>query len=134
MIHLLCLFVEERSESLDSVFMLINVIYSNVISLHCSMLMLYQYMCDYRFERGSLCIRTLLYRDTSQFQHKEINLGRNKFRVPKVFNIFLLRSFIFLPTFHYYLCFILYYFITSYFINIKNCHNKVLSEYRPRFI
>ena len=30
--------------------------------------------------------------------------------------------------------FILYYFITSYIINIKNCHNNNVSEYRPSLV
>ena len=35
-----------------------------------------------------------------------------------------------LPTL-YYLCFILYYFITSYIINIKIYRDKKVTEYRP---
>ena len=42
----------------------------------------------------------------------------------KVVNNFLLKSFIFFPTLYYYLCFVLYYFVTSYIINIKNFDKK----------
>ena len=52
-----------------------------------------------------------------------------EFRIWNVLSIFLVKSFIFLPTL-YYLCFILYYFVSSYIVDIKNCHNKKVREYK----
>ena len=46
----------------------------------------------------------------------------------KVVNNFLLKSFIFFPTLYYYLCFVLYYFVTSYIINIKNFDKKSIKS------
>ena len=65
---------------------------------------------------------SFLSHNTSLYQHKEATHMN--------FNLFLLKGFTFLSTLHYYLCFLLYYFITSYIITIKNCGNKKVLEYR----
>ena len=73
---------------------------------------------------------SILYWDISLSRHFFIpTWGNNLHEFRNVLNIFLLKSFIFLPTL-YYLCFILYYFITSYVINIKNGRNKKAWGYR----
>ena len=66
-------------------------------------------MCDWQFQRVSYNIQTLLFHNTSLCQHKETIYINFEFENCSMF---------------YYLCFIFYYFITSYIFNIKNCHNK----------
>ena len=55
----------------------------------------------------------------------------HEFRIQKVCSIFLLKSFIFLPTDCYYLCFILYYFITSILLTLRIFTKIKVWEYRP---
>ena len=70
---------------------------------------------------------SFLSHDTSLYQHKEaihMNLNFEKSSI-----------FFFLKALHFFqhfiiICFILYYFITSYIITIKNCGNKKVLEYR----
>ena len=73
-----------------------------------------RYIYGQWFERLLNYIEALAYSDSSVFQHKETIHMNLEF---EVFNTFLLKSFIFLPTPKYYLCFILYYFRRLFVIN-----------------
>ena len=75
------------------------------------------------FKRRPYNTWKLLYSDTSVFEHKETILIKLEFEKSLILKDFLLIILTLFLTLHYCLCFILYYFRTSYIINIRKCQN-----------
>ena len=135
MIYLLGLLVQQGSESLDSVFVLVyipgyqlrfeGISMAKISDIHCSVVIRLWKINSrgVNIISGHIFFITLVYSNI----RKQFELIWN-LKSPQYFSS---QRVSYLPTLCYYLCFILYDFVTSHIINIKNCHNKKVSEYRP---